>query len=213
MEGRRLKPIFTLLAVSLFGLAAHQVSASPITIGFDKGDIGSTGELTSESGYAGLEWDSRWGLVDNSMPGYGALETPTDQFLSSSEANIANVSDLFVARRDPFDFLGASLSTKSGLRRTWYVEIKAFAQFGEDASETEPAWETGWLSVSPGSATEISFEFKNVRKVIFNSRGGIFTMDDFKYQDIEAKVNEAGGLILLGIGLVGLWAARRRIRA
>lgn len=41
---------------------------------------------------------------------------------------------------------------------------------------------------------------------------GSVTMDDFSYRDTLSKLSEAGSLVLLGIGVIGLWGARRRIR-
>lgn len=199
MEGRRFKIVFKLLVSSLLGLAASQALASPITLDFD--GIDPDEGTISDQGYAGFQWDKHWVLGDSSMSGYQNSASSGDQFLYNSEAMS---SDLSVARSDPFDFLGASFATTSiSSKRTFSVTVTAFNQAGDQF------WQSASLGVSSGH-TRFNFLVENVYSLEIDSYGGIFTLDDFTYRDIEVKVNEAGGLILLSIGLFGLWAARRR---
>lgn len=200
MEGRRFKTLFTLIAASILGLVALPSAAAMLS--FD--DIDPAEGRVSEQEYGGFQWDELWVLGDTGMSGYRQAASSGTGFLYNSESMS---SDLSVMRRDPFDFLGASFATtSSSSKRTFGVTVEAYGRAGE------LLWQSGALRVS-AEPTRFSFLVENVYSLNIDSYGGIFTLDDFSYRDIEVKVNEAGGLVLLGIGLFGLWAARRRIRA
>lgn len=213
MEGRRFNTIFALLAASFLGLVAHQASASPITIEFDEDDIGSTEDLALEDGYAGFQWGERWvlGSTDMSTAYKDAAGASGGQFLY----NKGQVTEGLTVKRDtPFDFLGVTLGASTitsgpSSRAYWVTVTASYADGGEDSIDKRLFTEDSFT----GNSFRVDTSFKNITELRFTPNGGVFTLDDFSYQDIEAKVNEAGGLILLGIGLFGLWAARRRIRA
>lgn len=197
MEGRRFKIVFKLLVSSLLGLAASQALASPITLDFD--DIDADKGSVSDQGYAGFQWDDRWALGSTDMStAYQDVAGSGTQFLY----NEGLVAELTVGRDTPFDFLGATFGAPANSSRAYWVNVAAFDADGE-------VGQTGYHLFFENSF-RMDTLFQSVTKLVMTSHGGIFTMDDFTYRNIEAKVNEAGGLILLGIGLFGLWAARRR---
>ncbi len=53
--------------------------------------------------------------------------------------------------------------------------------------------------------------FTNVSRLVIDPYGGLFTVDGLQYRNTFVSLSEAGALLLFAIGLLGLWAARRRM--
>lgn len=194
------------LAITLL-LGAPLASADLIT--FD--DLDPSEGCVSEQGYGGFNWDSRWALGD-STSGFNDDAYSGTQFLF----NQGYERNLEITRDDPFDFLGAHFASTSVRNdRSFWISLVAYDTLGTEVGKLiyEPI-----NSDYKNQRTWIEPRFTNVSRLVINAdygqygaMGGIFAMDDFTFQDTAVTVNEAGGFVLLLIGLGGLWAARRRV--
>lgn len=198
MNGHRLTRFFSRIGTTVALLFAASTAQAGL-LSFDDISL-DDGSLSSQQ-YGGFQWDSRWGLGDNSMSMYQSSAVSGSQFLY----NPGQTVNLTIQRADPFDFLGAWIGVPESRNRTFAIKFSAFDGNNELLGEISYAD----LGTTPSF---LGAGFSNVSKVVISPRGGLFTLDNFTYQDLAVEVNEAGGFVLLVIGLVGLWAARRRIR-
>lgn len=156
--------------------------------------------LNSPTSYGGFTWDNRFYLgttidVDN----FEAAATSGTQFLF----NKGNQRKLKIKRETPFDFLGASFGLYSPDAAT---RIK-FSAWDPSVSAIVTS---GYQKLNGTGVTDLSFFLKGIYELEIDTFGGTFAMDNFSFRDVAVKVTEAGSLALLVIGLIGLWAARRR---
>ncbi|MAN51594.1 MULTISPECIES: hypothetical protein [Marinimicrobium] len=188
------------LAIALL-LGAPLASADLIT--FD--DLDPSEGSVSEQSYAGFNWDSRWGLGDSGMSGFGDAAHSGSQFLF----NQGFESNLEITRDNPFDFMGAYFASTSNYNNmSFWITLVAYDGQGNKVGELVDA------QINPDFENQplwIAADFTNVSRLVVDAAGGIFAMDSLQFQDTAVSVNEAGGFVLLLIGLGGLWAARRRV--
>ncbi len=132
--------------------------------------------------------------------GFGSAATSGSWFLT----NKLHSNNLIIGRADPFDFIGAWLGAPSGRTGTGLIYVTAFdAEGNQIGNRVSQRVSSTPVFVNPN--------FSGVSKLVIDPYGGILTLDGFQYRAIEVTVNEAGGFVLLLIGLGGLWAARRRV--
>jgi len=198
MNGHRLTRFFSLIGSTLV-LVFTASWAQAGLLSFDDVSL-DDGSLNSQR-YGGFQWDSRWGLGNNGTRFYSGSAVSGDQFIFNTNAS----SNLTIRRDDPFDFLGAWFGAPTGGNPAGFVRVQGFV--GSELVGTSL-----YLNLS-SSPTWFQFDYAGVDRLVVNNIGGIYTMDNFTYRDIVSEVNEAGGFVLLAIGLLGLWAARRRIRS
>lgn len=184
-----------------FLLGAPLASADLIT--FD--DLDPSEGSVSEQGYAGFNWDSRWSLGNSDMSGFGDAAHSGSQFLY----NQGFESHLEIARDNPFDFMGAYFASTSIYNNmSFWITLVAYDGQGNKVGELIDA------QINPDFENRplwIAADFTNVSRLVVDAAGGIFAMDSLQFRDSVVSVNEAGGFVLLLIGLGGLWAARRRV--
>lgn len=172
-------------------------------ISFD--DVALSDEGIIDKEYPDFSWDSRWALGNTDMRGFSGAASTGSQFLFNN--GFAN--NLEIVRTNPFDFLGAHF-TSNGLRdsRTFWISLFAFDGIGNEIGElVDVEINADYKS----QRTWIGTDFTNVSRLVVVTGGGLFAMDSLKFQNSAVTVNEAGGFVLLLIGLGGLWAARRRV--
>jgi len=197
MNGHRWVRLFS-LAGSALALVLATSWAQAGLLSFDDISL-DDGSLNSQQ-YGGFQWDSRWGLGNDGMRYYGDAAVSGDQFVFNTNAS----SNLSIRRDDPFDFLGAWFTAPTGGNPAGFVRVQGY-------SGSELVGTSLYLTLSR-TPTWLQFDYAGVDRLVVNNIGGIYAMDNFTYRDIVSEVNEAGGFVLLVIGLLGLWAARRRIR-
>ncbi len=180
----------------LLSFGAQYVKAELIS--FD--DLDPAEGTVSEQGYAGFDWDSRWALGSTALSGFSGVATSGTQFLF----NDGLTSNLAVSRSNPFDFLGVSLAAPSLRTQSYWVKISAFD------SENQSVGDTGYLRIGT-TPSWVTLNFTNVSRLVFDPYGGLFGIDSLQFRNPAVAVSEAGGFVLLLIGLGGLWAARRRV--
>lgn len=198
MYGRRSPTLVVLAMILAVTFSSSLVQAS--LLNFD--DLDAAQSRIHSQNYAGFQWDTKWVIGTAGMAGFSDVASTGRQFLYNGNSQ----SNLGIRRLESFDFLGASFATPSAQsKRTFAVRVRAFDENNLEVGNT------GYQSVNP-EPTWFAVAFENVFRLEIDSYGGVFTMDDFSYQDTLSKLTEAGSLVLLAIGGVGLWAARRRIR-
>lgn len=188
--------------LSVFGgLALIWVFLAPVAsagmISFEGVDA-ADGSVAQQR-YEGFQWDSRWALGSTSMPGFSDITHSGVQFLY----NAGLTSNLVISRTDPFDFLGLYLAAPDLRSRAYWVKLTAYdssnqliGTTGYKTIETSPIW--------------VGTSFTNVSRLVIDPYGGLFAVDGLSYRNISVSLSEAGALALFAIGLLGLWAVRRR---
>jgi len=188
--------ILPLLAAST--LLAAQAHAT--VLGFD--DLDANGKLSSLATRAGaygtLTWDKNWYLGDIAVAGYGSAAHSGRNYVN----NGFGVNNLVVSSSEAFDFAGAwfAAPTINGTQAT-SVNISAY-----DAANNLIG-STGNVAIT-NSFLYIAAGFDGVSRLVVTRDKGFFVMDDFTLAD--AEVPEPAGVFVLGLGLVGLVARRRR---
>lgn len=153
----------------------------------------------SSAGYGGFNWDTGFSAGSTTASGFSSAATSGDQFLF----NKGQQRTLSISRATPFDFLGASFGFKSSdpARR---IKFLAYDMAGTKVAET------GYQALDRSGLTSLQAFITDIYRLEIGTYGGTFAMDNFSFRDVAVKVTEAGSRALLVIGLIGLWAARRR---
>lgn len=184
------------LAVVFFlALIAPLVNAELIS--FE--DVDAVDGSVRSQNYAGFEWDARWALGTTSLAGFSGVASDGAQFLY----NAGLTTNLVISRADPFDLLGLYLAAPSLRSRAYWVSLTAYD------SANQFIGTTGYKIIGT-SPLWVGTNYTNVSRLVVNPVGGLFAIDGLQYRDIPARLSEAGALALFAIGLLGLWAARRR---
>lgn len=185
-----------LRGLALFlALVASGVSAG--TISFE--EIDSADGSVAQQHYAGFQWDSRWALGNSFMPGFNGITSSGVQFLY----NAGLTSNLVISRADPFDLLGLYLAAPDLRSRAYWVKVTAYD------SSNQMIGTTGYKTIGT-SPLWVGTAFTNVSRLVIDPYGGLFSVDALQYRNTLVSLSEAGALALFAIGLLGLWAARRR---
>lgn len=156
--------------------------------------------LNSPASYGGFTWDNRFYLGTTiDIDDFEGAATSGTQFLF----NKGNQRKLTISRETPFDFLGASFGLYS-------PDAAARIKFSACDPSVPAIVTSRYLELNSTGVTDLSFSLNGIYELEIDTYGGTFAMDNFRFRDVAVKVTEAGSLALLVIGLVGLWAARRR---
>ncbi len=189
------------LDVCFWGLALTLVLLVPVasagTIGFD--DIDAEDGSVAQQRYEGFQWDARWALGHTSMPGFSGITNSGVQFLY----NAGLTSNLVISRTNPFDLLGLYLAAPDLRSRAYWVKLTAYD------SSNQVIGTTGYKTIGT-SPLWVGTPFTNVSRLVIDPYGGLFSIDGLQYRNTLVNLSEAGALALFAIGLLGLWAARRR---
>lgn len=155
--------------------------------------------LNSSPSYGGFTWDSRFYLGSTETTGFETAASPGSQFVF----NKGNQRKLKISRATPFDFLGASFGFYS-------QDAAARIKFSAYDPSLSQIVSSGYQPLNAEGVTRLEFSLLGIYELEVDAFGGTFAMDNFSFRDSVVKVTEAGSLALLVIGLIGLWAARRR---
>lgn len=164
-----------------------------------EGSTASASLLNSAPGYGGFNWDAGFSLASTATEGFSTAATSGTQFVF----NLNQQRSLSISRETPFDFLGASFGLKSS------DPVRALEFLAYDISGAKIA-ETGYQLLNRSGLTWLESSMTGIYRLEIGTYGGTFALDNFSFRDSVVKVTEAGSLALLVIGLIGLWAARRR---
>lgn len=157
----------------------------------------SAGLLSAES-YDGFEWDSLWSVGSTERRGFSSAATSGSQFIFNGKAE----RNLTVRRDTDFDFLGVTFAHDTSFP-SYFFYVTAYDGEGSQVGQFSNFFRTS-------GPHDVSVKFFGVRKLVFNNQGGTYALDNFSYRIAAVNVTEAGSLALLVIGIIGLWAARRR---
>lgn len=157
------------------------------------------------NGYNGLNWDNVYTL---NAVNYNPQNSGYFNGLVSGESVAYNAwGDVGLVSGGTFDFNGAFLTAawNNGLN----ITVTGFLAGLELYSQT--------VVVDTTSPTWFNFNFTGIDSLSFNSFGGVdaglggggnhFAMDNFTFN--EASVPESSSIFLLGLGLLGLFGARK----
>lgn len=185
------------MVFGLFLALAAQVAQADL-ISFE--DIDAAEGSVATPGYAGFEWDARWALGNTSLVGFSGVTNAGVQFLY----NAGLTSNLVIDRADPFDLLGLYLAAPDLRSRAYWVKVTAYD------SGNQLIGTTGYQTIGT-SPLWVGTSFTNVSRLVIDPYGGLFMVDGLQYRNTFVSLSEAGALLLFAIGLLGLWAARRRM--
>lgn len=163
--------------------------------------------LTSGSGilnspsYGGFIWDSDFSVGSTEAAGFSDVAASGEQFLFNSN----NARFLTIERDTPFDFFGATFGFHS-VDVAFLIDITYYLASEDRWFQTSDEYQF----LNSSGTTQLNLNLQGIDKLKIDAFGGTFTMDNFRYEESTVNLTEAGSLALLAIGLIGLWAARRR---
>lgn len=183
-----------LAALALSGAGAAQ--AAPI----DFDDLDPAEGSVSEQRYAGFDWDPRWQLGSTDDAFYSDAAASGRQFLRGTGQD-----GLFIGRDRPFELDSLWLAGPDHRYGATRMRITGYGL------GNQPVGDSGWLRTSE-TPTRVSLKWSGVTRLTLRPFGNYrYTLDSLSYRDRPVAVTEAGSLVLLGIGVLSLWAARRRL--
>ncbi|NIA20440.1 MAG: PEP-CTERM sorting domain-containing protein [Anaerolineaceae bacterium] len=196
----------TILAALLVVTIGSVAVAAPVVVDFD--DLSYSYVLTG-SGYAGLTWEAgNAGYQSN--PGRWITPTDTNDYPHSLPHNAINAwgcTLIGIGFPQPVDVLGAYFAAQ-GVSSGWTSGVRVHGYLGGN-----PVGTTGWFNDIDDVADWFAIGLSNVDRIVVESvpislGGGWFGMDDLTYN----VVPEPATLSLLGLGIAGLVARKRRRR-
>ena len=181
------------------GMFLASAAAHATVIDFD--DLNANGtrsSMSTRTPYAGFNWTSSWHLGVDTVAGYDNASHSGGNFL----LNGFGVPNLGVSSTAAFDFAGAwfAVPNITGSKASW-INITAY-----DAAN-QLIGTTGNMAIT-GSFVYIAANFADVSRLNITRDKGWFVMDDFTLTD--AEVPEPGTLLMFGMGMAVLAAARRK---
>jgi hypothetical protein len=187
---------------ALFASASLMLAsgAHAAVIGFD--DVVTEGDFTSlsdASPYASLAWGEGWFVGDSSIGGYANAAHSGANFAVNGFGD----DQISVSSATGFNFAGAWFATPEGASdKAGWINISAYDALNQLIGTT------GNIAIG-NSYQWVSGGFANVAMLTFTRDSGWYVMDDFTTSAAPGTVPVPATPLVLGIGLLALFLARR----